>query len=127
MNKGDLLIIDEVIETSDKSYPTWLKIKFNDQVGYISKNYVDYVDKKEEKPDTEFESYIGVITTSGLNLRTKPTTASKSITVLKKDSLVIVSEIVHTSDKVNNTWLKVKYNKTVGYVAQQYVDVYENK
>jgi len=121
VNKGDLLTIDEVIETSDKNYTTWLKIKFNEQVGYISKNYVDYVDKKEEKPDTEFESYIGVITASGLNLRPKPTTSSAPITVLKKDSLVIVS------DKVNTTWLKVKYNKTVGYVSQQYVDVYENE
>lgn len=121
VNKGDLLTINEVIETSDKNYTTWLKIKFNEQVGYISKNYVDYVDKKEEKPDTEFESYIGVVTASGLNLRTKPTTSSEPITVLKKGSLVIVS------DKVNTTWLKVKYNKTVGYVSQQYVDVYENE
>lgn len=121
VREGKQLTIEEVIETSDKNHSTWLKIKFNEQVGYISKNYVEYVDKKEQNTDTDFECYIGVVTASGLNLRTKPTTSSDPITVLKNGNLVIVF------DKVNTSWLKVKYNKTVGYVAQQYIDVYENE
>lgn len=127
VKKGNTLTIEEVVETSDKTYPTWLKINYNGKVGYVSKNYVDFVDKTEDQPDTTFESYIGIVTASGLNLRSKPTTNSSIITVLKNKSLVIVSEVVHTSDKVNSSWLKVNYNNKVGYVAKQYVDVFEDK
>lgn len=130
VKEGNLLTIEEVIETSDKVYATWLKINYNGKVGYVAKNYVNFVDTNQDEEqitpdDSKLESYIGIVTASGLNLRTEPTTNSSIIAVLKNKSLVNVLEVVHTSDKVNSIWLKVNFNNSVGYVAQQYVDIFD--
>lgn len=71
------------------------------------------------------ENYIGIVTASGLNIRSEPTTDSEVISVLKNKSIVNVSETIHTSDSVNDTWLKVNFNNTIGYVSQRYVDIFE--
>lgn len=66
---------------------------------------------------------------SGLNLRTEPTTKSKVILVMRNGSIVTLqSDEVHTSDE--HEWLNIKYasngSDEIGWAAREYLKVVEN-
>ena len=57
---------------------------------------------------------LGKITANGLNLREKPDTDSKVLTVIPKDTKIAVAE-------TNNGWTKVMIGGYVGYVSSKYI------
>src|SRR5574343_859549 len=57
---------------------------------------------------------------AGLNLRERPTTASKTITIMPHNSQISVSSIVSTpSDGYN--WARIQYKDNNGYVAIPFI------
>ncbi len=103
----------------------WVKIDFNGNTGYISREYLSNTEikpvvKEEVKPEEEkpvIEESTGVSVTgwvkSSLNLRTEANTSSKVIAVLPKGEKISGTE--------NNGWVKVTYNGKTGYVAKSYI------
>lgn len=108
----------------------WVKIDFNGNSGYISREYLSNTEIKpiveeetkpeENKPVEEkpvIEDNTGVAITgwvkSSLNLRSEANTSSKVLAVLPKGEKISGTE--------SNGWVKISYNGKTGYVAKSYI------
>lgn len=125
LSGGTIIDVQEIVSTPDRVYKNWLKINYYGQTGYVIKEFVASIDLSEEEniinPVVPVENYRGMVTASGLNLRSEPTTEAEIVTSLGQFTYFDVSEIVYNSDNMNNTWLKIQYNDFTGYVYGKYV------
>ncbi len=80
----------------------WYKVSYNNKTGWVNDDYLKIVSSK------------GKINANGVNFRTGPGTYSKKITLLKKNTAVVILDTV-------NGWNKVKIGSKVGYVAAKFV------
>ena len=108
----------------------WVKVDFNGNSGYISREYLSNTEIKpiikeetkpeenkpaEEKPNTEENTGVSVNgwVKSSLNLRAEANTSSKVLAVLPKGEKVSGTE--------SNGWVKISYNGKTGYIAKSYI------
>ncbi|MGM9988443.1 MAG: NlpC/P60 family protein [Bacillaceae bacterium] len=81
----------------------WSKVKVGEETGYVATEYL-----KEVTNETLY------VSSSGLNLRQKPTTKSESLTSLDESTEIkVLSE--------ENGWAKVKVADKEGYVSAEYL------
>ena len=93
----------EVISIEDG----WAKIKHNNEIGYVSAEYLS--DKKvEEVTQTKY------VNATILNVRSGPSTTYSIIDTLKQNDEVKVISI-------EDGWAKIKHNDEIGYVSAQYL------
>lgn len=92
----------------------WDLVKYNNQIGYVCRDYLEYTNEMIE-PEYTYQEYNDiVITKSQLNFRTAPTTDSEIILTFNKNTeLQVVA-------KVDNDWLLVQNNGIFGYVHSDY-------
>ena len=87
----------------------WAKIKHNDEIGYVSAEYLS--DKKvEEVTQTKY------VNATTLNVRSGPDTTYEILTTYKYGQEVKVVNI--SEDK---EWAKIKYNDEYAYVSNKYL------
>lgn len=100
INKNEEVILLEIIEN-------WLKILYDGDELYINSDEI-------QSSDTE---YAKVISNTGLNFRTKPSTSSEIITTLPFGEVVEVIEVL-------DDWFKVKISSgEVGYLSNEYLEI----
>ena len=87
----------------------WAKIKHNDEIGYVSAEYLS--DKKVE--EVKQTKYVNATT---LNVRSGPDTTYEILTTYKYGQEVKVVNI--SEDK---EWAKIKYNDEYAYVSNKYL------
>nr|WP_295675635.1 SH3 domain-containing protein [uncultured Intestinibacter sp.] len=93
----------EVISIEDG----WAKIKHNNEIGYVSAEYLS--DKKvEEVTQTKY------VNATILNVRSGPSTTYSIIDTLKQNDEVKVISI-------EDGWAKIKHNDEIGYVSAEYL------
>lgn len=80
----------------------WYKVSYNNKTGWVNDDYLKIVSTQ------------GKINANGVNFRTGPGTNTKKITLLKKNTEVVILDTV-------NGWNKVKIGTKVGYVATNFV------
>ena len=106
----------------------WDLVKYNNQIGYIHRDYLEYTDEVY-KDDYKHTFYNDIaLTKTALNFRYEPTTEAQIITTFEENTELQVIA------KVDNGWLLVKHNGVIGYVHGDYVisllerinDEYEN-
>ncbi len=119
VSKGEVITVIGFIDG-------WWQVKINDQVGFISGNYIN-VQYYDNLPtillNTQASTYMepeittyGLITGAGVNLRSDMTTDSNVLTVLGEGAVVDIE----TEDE---DWVKVSYANKTGYVSADYLDV----
>ncbi|WP_434798259.1 SH3 domain-containing protein [Terrisporobacter vanillatitrophus] len=105
------------IEIVDKSNSNWYKVKYKNNTGYVSKDYVklNNSDSGSDDNNTSTPSSEKGATTANVNFRKSSSTSSSIIATIPKNTTI---EIV---DKSNSSWYKVKYKNNTGYVSKYYV------
>ena len=117
---ADSIQIDQ-LKIYDRAYKIlscengWDLVWYNNNIGYIKSDYVDYTADTYETEYIHTKYNDIVITTSSLNFREKPDSDSKRISTFKPNTEL---QVIAT---VDNGWLLVKYNSTLGYVHSGYV------
>lgn len=100
----------------------WLKIKYDNIEGYVSKQYILLSDSIEEAivvdENNASNKRIGIVITENdpLNVRKSPSINSQKIgTVSKGGEVIIISE--------QGDWFEIEYGSGIGYVSKKYVSV----
>ena len=109
-----------------KSYADdWITIYFGDQIAYVSADYCAVSDvppgsvvQPWEKEDNSTKKTAGEITGSVVNFRAGPSTSAAVIGKFYSGTLVNILE-------PGDSWYKVEYNGTVGYVSADYIALYD--
>lgn len=83
----------------------WAKVKSEDEIGYIRKDYLGNIVEKEKE----------AVTTANVNLREDSSTDSNIITTISSDTPV---EIIESNDNFD----KVSVDGNVGYISNDYLD-----
>ncbi|MEW9077122.1 SH3 domain-containing protein [Terrisporobacter glycolicus] len=94
----------EIVGTDAKT--GWYKIKYNNGYAYVSNIYVS-IENESTRPG---------ITTSGVNVRSGPSTSYKKVGYLNSGTKV---DIIGTDAKTG--WYKIKYNNEYAYASNLYV------
>ena len=96
----------------------WYKVNYNLQEGYMHSKYLDVLTCENA------ELGYGCITSSGVNVRSGPSTSYASVGTATKNSKCYILGL-------NNGWYKVIYNSRISYIRSDFVDLteipYENK
>ncbi|MBY2231079.1 cell wall-binding protein Cwp14 [Clostridioides difficile] len=106
LSNGDEVEVLDVLKTG------WVKIKYNEGIGYVSGSYLT-----NNKPDNSNENIKikYVKEKDGLNVRKGPSTEDEKIGHLSYGSKVETIEMFATG------WVKIKYNGGYGYVSNDYL------
>ncbi|MDZ5470394.1 SH3 domain-containing protein [Bacillus sp. 31A1R] len=95
----------------------WLKVQYEGKIGYVHPSYLEEVEgpvNPTEPPKDFTEASIPAKTylvTSSLEVRQAADTATNSLIVLPKNTIVIPTH------KTSNNWFKVTYGGKTGYVS----------
>ena len=100
-----------------KSSNGWYKIKFNNSHGYVSSQYISITSNNVS--ETKY-SATGKAT-ANLNIRKGPNTTYSKVGSLKKGAKVTIVA------KSSNSWYKIKFNNSYGYVSSKYITITNNK
>ena len=92
----------------------WDLINYNGTLYYVNNDYIEYTDKQVEDGYVHTPKNDIVLTNTDLNLRTAPTTDAKKIDTLEENTELRQIAVV------DNGWLLVSYNGTLGYVKASY-------
>lgn len=95
----------------------WLKVDYNNEYAYVSKQYTSYVNTSPAPAPPTVPTtvdVIGRVTVDGLNVRSGAGTNYSSLGTLKKGTKVTVQS-------VSGYWAKISYNNTVGYVHKSFL------
>lgn len=96
----------------------WYKVNYNLQTGYMHEDYLNVATKENA------ELGYGMITGSGVNLRSGPSTSNSVVAVSAKGSKCYIIGL-------NEGWYKVIYSGKICYIRSDYVELteipYENK
>ena len=96
----------------------WYKVSYNLQIGYMSADYISVAAAENA------ELGYGVVTGSGVNLRSGPSTSYNRVaTASQGEKCYIIG--------VNNSWYKVLYNNQTCYIRSDFLSLtevpYENQ
>lgn len=100
---------DKVVVLAD--YGDWYYVNYNLNVGYMSAEYLDFLEKEN------VELGIGKVNTAS-NFRTGPSTSDSVIATLSKNTQVNIIGL-------NCGWYKVTCNGSTGYIRSDLVDLTE--
>jgi len=92
----------------------WTLVKTSEQIGYICNDYLTSTNSYLESEYIHTKQNDIVITSSELNIRDNPNTDANIIKTFEKNTEL---EVIA---KVDNGWLLVKNNDTIGYVHGDY-------
>ncbi len=95
----------------------WYKIRFNNQWGFVHKNYVMITENHRNKPSNSVVGK-GEVTASTLNVRAEPNQNSRRVSVLHRGTMIDIYEV-----GINRNWLKIKVNNEWAYVHGDFVTV----
>lgn len=119
-NTTDALRINN-LQVNEKVYiilsceNNWDIVKYNNQIGYICRDYLNYSDEKVDSKYKYTPHKDIALTKEGLNFRPTPSTEVKSISRFgKDDEIEVVAE-------VDNGWYLIKNNGILGYVHGDYI------
>lgn len=106
----------DIITEMDKGVPVkvfdwkngWYKIEHLGKTGYVSDELIKVY------PTTDSLKGYAIVDTDALNMRAKPTTDGKIVTVVEQDDVL-------TLQGFQNGWFKVKFDEKTGYVSGDYV------
>ncbi|WP_297132556.1 SH3 domain-containing protein, partial [Terrisporobacter sp.] len=104
----------EIVGTDSKT--GWYKIKYKNDYGYVSNDYITIQNTSNTNPPVS-TTKTGV-TKSNLNVRKGPSTSYSILGTLPSGTKV---EIVGTDSKTG--WYKIKYKNDYGYVSNDYITV----
>ncbi len=106
LSNGDEVEVLDVLKTG------WVRIKYNEGIGYVSGSYLT-----NNKPNNSNENIKikYVKEKDGLNVRKGPSTEDEKIGHLSYGSKVETIEMFATG------WVKIKYNGGYGYVSNDYL------
>lgn len=90
--------------------PEWAEIRFNDSLGYVSRDYIE-LQRSQELTDAK-------VIANMLNIRSQPKKRSTVIGQLPKNTKVKVQGIVEG-------WLQIAFNSGKGYVHSDYIETLE--
>ncbi len=119
-NTTDALIINN-LQINEKVYKilscenNWDLVKYNGQIGYICRDYLNYSGETTETKYQYTPKKDIALTSEDLNFRPTPSTEVKSITRFGK------GEEIEVIAEVNNGWYLVKSNGKLGYVHGDYI------
>lgn len=99
----------------------WLKIKHNNEWGYIHSDFVTLMNSQTSSPSNPVLSQ-GKVTASTLNVRRTASASGTRIGTLSQGATI---EIVETA--VNRDWLKIRYNNEWGYVHSDFVRLIDSE
>lgn len=108
LNKGDMVVI------LDESNPDYLLVSMHEQKFYVPANQVKVISVQE----TYTPGIRARVRAEDVNVRAKPTIDAQIVCMLKKGTLVDVSQ------KVDN-WYKVSTGKTFGYISSEYLQMHD--
>lgn len=94
----------------------WYKIKYGSSVGYVHGDYVKLDTSSNTSSRGEQSTSVGIVTASGLNVRSGPGTNYSKVGILYRNSQVIILG-------QSGVWYKIKFGSTTGYVHSAYVKV----
>ena len=117
LSKGTSVDIYETEVNQD-----WLKVKVNNQWGYIHGDYVTMMAANEPSENANVSIDKGKVKVSTLNVRSKASTDGKKIGSLTEGTNV---DIYQTG--VNQDWLKINMNNQWGYIHGDYVMLMQNQ
>lgn len=106
LHKGDK------VEVLEKYNTGWVKIKFNNGVGYVSGSYLTSKAPEENNENVKIK-YVNA--TGGLNVRKGPSTGDAIIGRLSYGDKVEQVEMFSTG------WVKIKFEGSYGYVSNDYL------
>ncbi|XJZ26335.1 SH3 domain-containing protein [Bacillota bacterium Lsc_1132] len=94
----------------------WLEFRLAGQQAWISSQFVDLVDKKEQKNSEPLSGMIGTVTANGLHVRDNASLNANIVgTVNKGQSFSILAEV--------NNWAKIEYaSGKNGWISNLYLD-----
>ena len=106
----------DIITEMDKGVPVkvfdwkngWYKIEHLGKTGYVSDELIKVY------PTADSLKGYAIVDTDALNMRAKPTTDGKIVTVVEQDDVL-------TLQGFQNGWFKVKFDDKTGYVSGDYV------
>lgn len=95
----------------------WVKVKYNGQTGYCSKNYIEKntIQSNQNTQTTQSTVKTYYATTNGLNIRTG---ASTAYPVYKK---VNAGTVINVISKLSNGWAKISMDGKTVYVNASYL------
>lgn len=121
LSKGSKVSIIETVKTDDSVNPEWLLISYlNGNTGYVSKRYVNILTNSD---GTFFLP--GTTTADLLNFREEPGTSGKILSVLHKDTFVIVLDSIILPKDYYVQWYKVEHNGQIGWISGKYLELGE--
>lgn len=124
--RSDATTNSKILDTAPKNdcvvvisqHGDWYKVNYNLQVGYMHSDYLDVLTRENA------ELGYGKVNGSGVNLRSGPSTAYRSVGTASKGSKCYILGL-------NQGWYKVIYNSTICYIRSDFLDLteipYENQ
>lgn len=132
----DSKVLDTILSnkkvTVIKALPNgWLKVRYNEQIGFIFYLYTNYVEKAEKQitVSKEYNNQQGYVNATNVNLRQNPGTTEKILSCLPNGrNLEILSKVYFFKDEPFS-WYQVKDLVTgkIGYMYGLYVSISTTK
>ena len=108
---GTLTADDKVQVTGQCVETQWYRIVYNEQVGYVSNQYLTDVDPQEIGNEKQTTMYAK----SNVNVRSKPSASSTKLGSLN------VNDSITAIGKAKDGWQKVIYNDQIAYISANYL------
>ncbi|OIJ11715.1 hypothetical protein BKP37_14820 [Anaerobacillus alkalilacustris] len=105
----------EIFETGVNK--DWLKIQFNNSLGYIHSDFVTITQSNTNQSSNQIVSK-GQVTATSLNVRSQASTSATRLTTLPQGTQIDIYET-----GVNKDWLKIRVNNQWGYVHSNFVTI----
>ena len=105
----------QTIHINEYTSNGWLKISYNNSVGYVSAEYVTVRNGSTTNRGNSDRTTKDGTTSDYLNLRNAPNTGGGVITVIPKGAKVSVGA------DAGDGWASVTYNGLTGYCSKQYI------
>ena len=110
-----------ILELQIKYDSGWYKVKYNQNNGYVSGEYIKVLTQEEISEmtvDRTYENTYAVVSVNdSLNIRQRANKEASALTHVKPGSILKVYE------KMQNNWYKVEGNTIEGYVSGEYIKI----
>lgn len=110
-----------VVDVISKLRNGWYKIKHQENIGFVSGEYIQILTEEEMNQVTIDKEYTDTFAIANvddvLNIREQANANSKKLTYVKPNSILKVFS------KMKNGWYKVEGNAYVGYVSPDYIKI----